>query len=618
MSKRTQMPSSALDSLLSLYRLIPRDFRPRFFRLVATSFVVAVCELVGVASVLPLIALMLDPGALARSQLLGPVLKGMGQEGLPPLHVVGLFVITLFIFTNGLTLLVQWWSTRFSASLAVALSERLALANFRRPFTYFLGHAPTELAHKTCTEVNQIAVGGVLQLCFVIVRAITLTVVLALLIVLSPVFSLIFFALLAVLYGVSYRTSASRMATLGTRAMDAGSKAVSAATEMYAASREVLLRGDARKFVAQVTTAQDESQGADAIGRVLPTLPKYAIEIAAVCAIFAVPLYKSYMGQDVRAELPVLATFAYAGFRLLPVAQQFYAALTTLKFYVPMANGIAASLSVQADTRPAAARLPHVPATIAFEDVGFSYEAAERTAIAHVSFEIRRGERVAIVGDSGAGKSTIVDILLGLLVPASGRIRADGDVLGDGIAWNPGIVGYVPQTPLLLSDTVARNIAFGLEGTVDRQRCREVAECASIAETIERLPQGFDSVVGPGGISVSGGERQRLAIARALYGRPELLVLDEPGSALDPATSRRVFERLCGRDRDDTVVVVTHDLEHLALFDAIVFVRAGRVVMTGSYAQLVAGSAEFRAFQGEVLARKARGDDGPEQPNASA
>jgi ABC-type multidrug transport system fused ATPase/permease subunit len=597
---------AALESLSCLYRLIPSDFRPRFFRLVATSFVVAILELIGVASVLPLIALMVDPGALGRSQLLGPVLRGFGQASLPPVHVVGLFVIVLFVVTNTMTFLLQWWSTRFSASLAVALSERLALSHFRQPFKFFLRHPAAELAHNACTEVSQIASGGVLQLCYVVVRAVTLIVVLALLIVLSPQFSLAFFALIAILYVLAYRFSATRMAQLGARATAAAGRAVSAATEMYGACREILLQDAARAFVAPIAAAQREAQFADSWGRVLPTLPKYAIEVAAVCAIFAVPLYRSYMGQDVRAELPILATFAYAAFRLLPVAQHFYAALTTLKFYVPLAQQISAALQVPQPV-PAAPRLARMPEAIRFEAVGWTYPGTPEPAVIDVSFEIRRGERVAIVGESGAGKSTIVDLLLGLLEPTAGTLGAAGAPPGPGLLWQPGTAGYVPQAPLLISDTVARNIAFvAAGGAIDMARCRDAARKAHVIAAIERLPAGFDTPIGGGGISFSGGERQRLAIARAYYGRPDLLVLDEPGSALDPSISRKVFEALCARDRDDTLVVVTHDLEHLTLFDRVVFIRHGRVVMAATYDELVARSPEFRAFQGEIRARKTR------------
>ena len=319
-----------------------------------------------------------------------------------------------------------------------------------------------------------------------------------------------------------------------------------------------------------------EAYRADAIARILPTVPKYALEIAAVCAIFALPIYRSLMGQDVKPELPLLATFAYAGFRLLPVIQQMYASAAILRFHLPMAVRLEAALSIPPEQYRLSDRIDHMPAHLDFDAVAYRHPGRDAAAVGPLSFRISRGERVAVVGASGAGKSTLVDLALGLLIPTEGKILIDGVVRKGGrLFWKEGAVGYVPQSPLILSDTVARNIALGRDdGDIDFARCREAASKAGIIDVIDSPNVGFEAVIGAAGLNFSGGERQRLAIARALYSKPEFLVLDEPASALDPPNARRIFDLLCEPQLDTTVLVVTHDLEYLRGFDKIIFLQS--------------------------------------------
>ena len=210
---------------------------------------------------------------------------------------------------------------------------------------------------------------------------------------------------------------------------------------------------------------------------------------------------------------------------------------------------------------------------------------------------------MVVVGPSGAGKSTLVDLVLGLLTPDAGSILVDGAPSPAGrLAWRTGMVGYVPQAPFIMSDTIARNIAFGLaEAEIDFARCREAAVKAGIIELIEAQPKQFDAVIGVDVLNFSGGERQRLAIARALYSSPAVLALDEPVSALDPPTSRKIFELLCAPKLGATVIVITHDLEYLPLFDKVVFMQDGAVVMAGSFEHLLRNCPAFRSFQSDLV-----------------
>lgn len=597
-----------LESFVAVYRLILPSFRLRFYGVVAVSVVVALLEVTGIASVIPLVAVVVDPGIITRSRVFGGMLATLGLNGpLPPVYVIGLITIALFILVNLTSLFLIWWSARYTAQLGIAFSERLAESHFRRPFEYFMANPAAELANQMCNEVYRTMVGGVLQLCIVLSRSFTLLVILILLLIIAPVFSATFFLVTIAIYALIYRLGMKWIDAAGKTAFSSIGRAMSTATEMYGLAREILLRGEGGYFIGRVRASLAEYYHADEITRIYQLVPKYALEVTAVCALLALPIYRSFIGEDVKDELPLLATFAYAGFRLLPVVQQLYVSFGLLRYFRPAAKHLVNMLETPVMDPAVVRRLDRMPARLEFRGVGYGYAAGSAAALSNISFSLVRGERMAVVGASGAGKSTLVDLVLGLLSPGIGTILVDGAPRSAALAWRAGAIGYVPQNPLILNDSIARNIAFGYDGAdVDIARCAEAARAAGIYDVIMAQKSGFDTVIGAEMKNFSGGERQRLAIARALYSKPSLLVLDEPGSALDPPTSRMIFEFLCAPNLDTTVLVITHDLEFLRLFDKIVFLDRGNMVMAGNYDELAAKSPEFRRFHGELLEHEKR------------
>ena len=512
--------------------------------------------------------------------------------------------ISLFILSTAASLSLTWWTNNYVAAVAVSLSDRLAHAHFRRPFSFFMVNPPADLAHQTCIEVGRLAAGGVLQLCNMMVRIVQAILILGLLLWVTPVLSGLFFITAAVVYALIYRYSAAHIASSGKRWVDYSSQATVAATDMYSAAREILLLGDCGYFVRRMANALREFNRAEAVARILPILSKYALELMAVCAIFALPIYRSLMGEDVRSDLPFLATFGYAGFRLLPMLQQVYASVAMLQYNQPTADRVTRMIAAPPGRPDPCLALDRMPQRIEFRNVSYRYPGRDEPAVARLSFEISRGDRIAVVGDSGAGKSTLADLVLGLLAPEDGEILIGANPLSGPLTWKAGVVGYVPQAPLLLNDSIARNIAFGVkDDAIDAARCREVAMMSEIEAAIDGRKNGLDAVVGEAGVNFSGGERQRLGISRALYSKPELLVLDEPANALDPPTARRIFELLTSPRLPVTVLVMTHDLDHLARFDKVMFMRRGILVMAASYDRLMRDCAEFRHFRGDLLTR---------------
>jgi ATP-binding cassette, subfamily B, bacterial PglK len=300
----------------------------------------------------------------------------------------------------------------------------------------------------------------------------------------------------------------------------------------------------------------------------------------------------------IAAALPVLGALALGAQRLLPVLQQGYSAWAMI---VGSQTSLAVTLQLLEQPIPQDALLPTPPPLpftdkLRFDAVRFRYSEKTPWVLDNFNLTISKGARVGFVGSTGSGKSTTLDLLMGLLIPASGELLVDGEpVVGNRVrAWQR-TIAHVPQSIYLADATLAENIAFGVpQRDIDIERVKQAARQAQIAEFIESGADGYDAMVGERGIRLSGGQRQRIGIARALYKRAGVLVFDEATSALDNATEQSVMDAIDGLDRDLTIVLIAHRLTTVRRCDVIVELEHGQVVAQGTFDQLLERSASFR------------------------
>ena len=320
-------------------------------------------------------------------------------------------------------------------------------------------------------------------------------------------------------------------------------------------------------------------------------LARLGVEATLIVAMLLVVFL--VMRQDVPGAntISILALFAYTGFRVVPSANRIMLNVGYLREAHPWIRNMDDDMRrLRIPTAPAYAHdRPLMQSTLSCEDVSFGYDGGPPLALDKISFTIERGQSIGIVGPTGAGKSTLVDVLLGLLPPTTGRVLIDGEPLeGRERAWQRQI-GYVSQNVYLLDDSLRRNIAFGIaDGAVDEARLAAAVTQARLDEVVAALPSRLDTVVGENGVRLSGGQRQRVAIARALYNDPPLLFFDEATAALDNQTEREVTEAIANVHGTRTVIAIAHRLSTVKQCDRLIYLRDGRLAGIGTYQELMA------------------------------
>ncbi|WP_229702868.1 ABC transporter ATP-binding protein [Microbacterium murale] len=367
---------------------------------------------------------------------------------------------------------------------------------------------------------------------------------------------------------------------------------------MIGALKEVTLRGSAADVAGVVRENRAHATRARANSQFLAQVPRHIMDVALIGGIVLVGGAGFVTGGNVQGAIASIALFGLAGFRLAPSLVRFQGVLQQLNVSTPHARAVLDEVR-NSDRYMEAARvgdtsvLPEAPKSLRFRDVSFRYSPEAPDAVRGVSLEIPFGSQVAFVGASGAGKSTMVDLLLGLIEPTSGAISVD-DVPLHGVvnAWRSQI-SYVPQDVSLFDSTVAQNVALSWRKDFDRDRVRSALDQAQLLTLIDARDGGIDGRIGERGLALSGGQRQRLGIARALYTEPRVLVMDEATSALDTATEAAVtnaIERLRGRV---TTITVAHRLSTIRNADRIFFMRDGDVAASGTFEEVVAAESEF-------------------------
>ena len=563
--------------------------RGKLVRVFSLSLAQALFQVIGITSIFPFLAIAADPERIRRSHFGTQFLSLFPpMENRQLLVVAGTIAVVALFLSNAVNLLSEYARTRYAQNFAHWLRVRLLRRMASQPYPYFLQRNSGDLLKKIMGDVTNYSGGVLLPLLDTVARVLTAVLLLATLFLVQPVIAISAAVILGGFYAVTFQvlTHKRREVDQNVKTHFAGS--YREANQMLGGIKAVKVHRAEEHFLARFANHSSIMARMFARTPIFANSARYIVEPLAFGGLVAAVLVLAIRGRDFSDILPNLGVMALAGYRLLPSLQLLYAQLTqvsSMRHAVDevydefVAAETDRSVATLLNAEPVKSVNPlHWTKAITLREVSFHYPGLSRPAVEELSLVIPKNSSVGVIGPTGSGKSTFVDLLLGLYQPTAGEILIDGQQLIPARlpSWQASI-GYVPQDIFFMDDTIARNIAFGLpDEKIDAPQLREACAMAQILDVIEeQLPNGFDTMVGERGIRLSGGQRQRIGLARALYHRPSLLILDEATSALDVATEAKLLEALRSLSGKLTLVVAAHRLSAVANCDRLINLGLG-------------------------------------------
>ena len=568
------------EVLRDLGFLLNRRERIQAAALLFVMLVGALLEMLGVGAIPAFVTLLTNPAAVTQSSLgrrLFPLLGTGSTETIALRAAAALFV--LFAAKNLFLVVLVWAQARYVFNRTVAVARRLFSAYLHGPYVLHLQRNSAELM-RNANEQSTEAIGAALMpLLSLAMEGFTVTAILLLLLSIEPVTSLAAFVILGGTTFLFLRFVRTRMLLLGERMHHHRVRMIQTVNEGLGSIKVTKTLGRESAFISRYAVAAQGFAAAGRLRQVMQEVPRLLLETVAVGGLLAVAALLVVQGRSVARLMPTLALLAVAVVRMVPSFNRIMSALNTLRY------GRYALATVVQDLRdiPAPPMLPPgdvVPlrSEIRLESVSFTYPGATAPVLNEVSLVIPRGSVVGLMGPTGCGKTTLVDIVLGLLEPTSGVVLVDGRGVSGRVREWQGQIGYVPQDIYLADDTIRHNVAFGIpDDQIDEAAVQRAVEAAQVHEFVERLPAGLDTFVGERGVRLSGGQRQRIGIARALYHDPPVLLLDEATSALDHETEDAVIKAVDVLRGQRTIVLIAHRLTTLRSCDEVFALRHGRI-----------------------------------------
>jgi ATP-binding cassette subfamily C protein len=560
---------------------------------VALNIITACFDAIGVGAVVPFVALISMPDLFVRY----PVLTDWVPQGLQHdraalvVAAAGLFAL-IYLLRAASSLASAMVVARLQGALARDVCRVLFVSYIRQPWAYHLEKGPAYFTTRLSPSVDMAngTVQGMLQFG---VEALTAALVFLVVVWANPLAALVSVLVLGLPAAFIYHLIRGKARRLGQETQDIAERGIKVMLSGIGGIKELKVLGREDHFQKQYWELQD--RWGLLIGRysLYRSAPRAILEFGAVAAVLAMCVVLAKQGR-IDHLVPVLGLYAAAAFRLLPAVYQLLSSLTTIQRNRSGLAMVADDIRIMPppETEQAIAHRPIGTKPlhrIEVKDVCFNYRPELPLVLDRINLTIQAGETIGFVGSTGAGKSTLVDLLLGLLQPSSGRILVDGQEISENLRGWQKRIGHVPQVIYLVDDTIRRNVCLGLaDDAIDEDQVWLSLSAAQLAGFVRSLPEGLDTVAGERGVKLSGGQRQRIGIARALYHQPEVLVLDEATSALDNTTEAdfmRAIDRLRGQK---TIILVAHRLTTLQKCDRIVAIENGCAAEIGTYDALLA------------------------------
>ena len=507
------------------------------------------------------------------------------------LFALGVFVFIILVISLSFKALTNYTQVRFVQMREYSISIRLVEGYLQQPYSWFLSRNSAELGKTILTEVAQVISGGIRPLMELIAQSVITIAIIVLLILTNPILTLIVAISLGGTYAISYLFFRSFLKRIGTQRLKSNESRFLSISEAFGAAKEVKIGGLEEDYTMRFSRSAKNFALAQTYSTVVASTPRFILEAIAFGGVILIILYLMSQTGSFTGAVPIISLYVFAGYRLMPALQKIYASTTLLTFVGPTLEKLTNDFK---NLKPVFenndSEILPLNKNITLRNIHFNYPNASKTALKDVSLVIPAKSSVALIGATGSGKTTTVDIILGLLESQKGTLEVDGKEItkANVRSWQKSI-GYVPQQIFLSDDTILANIAFGVRSKdINLKEVEKAAKIANLHQfVIDELPQQYQTIIGERGVRLSGGQRQRIGIARALYNNPQALILDEATNALDSQTEDAVMDAISSISKNVTIIIIAHRLKTVKDCDIIFKFEKGRLIGSGSYNKII-------------------------------
>ena len=537
--------------------------------IVVMMLIGALLEALGIGAIMPLLALMSDENYLQKHPDIANVAYSFGITTHRDFIMASTIMLILIYIIKNLYLIFQ---TRvqiyFALNKQISLSKKLLAFYLSKPYEFHLKNNSAVLIRNVCNFVEQVISSLLLSEFYLFAEIITALGIWGMLLWVDPITAIITAGLIGGLVAMTIYQMNREIKKQGIIRSEHSAELLKWLNQGLGSVKETTVMGKKSFFINRFCNAYDKYGQSHAKYQFLTQLPRMFIEILAVGGLLLLVVFKLSLGSNPAEIVPLLGAISLAAFRLMPSATRIISYSNNIQYFLPVLNMIyddlRAAVSQKVNINVDSHKKLAFQNKITFQNLEFSYSGTDRKVLSGVSFEIKKGDFVGIIGQSGAGKTTFVDILLGLFCPTEGKILIDGiDVQSDIDGWRKNLA-YVPQSIYLIDGSIKENIALGVDASdVDIELLNKVIGMAELTEFVNNLPDGIGTSVGERGVMLSGGQRQRIGIARALYQQPDILILDEATSALDNDTEKSITDTILNLKGEITIISIAHRLSTL-------------------------------------------------------
>ena len=575
--------------------LLTVEERKRAAFLLIMILIMAILDMIGVASILPFLAVLTNPDLIESNLILNSMFQFSTKLGVEDnqnfLFVLGLIMFVILVVSLIFRALTTYAQLRFVHMREYSISKRLLERYLLQSYSFFLNNHSTDLSKTILSEVNLIVSKGIREVIELIAKGVLTIAIIILLILVDPILALVVGLSLGGAYVLVFFSIRGHLDKIGKERLKNNQLRFLTVSEAFSATKEIKVGGLEQTYINLYSKSAQIFARTQASALIIAQLPRFFLEAIAFGGILLIILFMMSQTGSINNALPILGLYVFAGYRLLPALQRIYASLTQLAFVSSALDKLYLEVkNIECYNPIQTKKVLKLDKEINLNNIYFNYPNSSRTALKNISLNIPAKSTVAFVGTTGSGKTTIVDIILGLLEIKKGKLEIDGKLITKENlrSWQQNI-GYVPQHIYLADDTVQANIAFGVNPEkINQEFVEKASKIANLHDFVsDELPKKYQTIIGERGARLSGGQRQRIGIARALYHSPQVLILDEATSALDNQTEKAVMDAVTNLNKEITIILIAHRLNTVKNCDIIFKLENGELIKQGTYSEII-------------------------------